>query len=1003
MMRKLAEMIDHLPEGETLTFDEKDIVSCPDCKRKNTRELYPGYRREVTLFTLTQGAPTIHIYDWFCHTCEKKRNFSGKNCAVFPAFRHSCYTTELLYVILEMTCLHALSFRTAYRITRLIARSPSVARKLGRWAQQDLLDQSKRSRRRMNDAFGAFVERLDTSSIHVTEKLFSCSNCEVPLSADDCNELGIEPSRSNDLKRLRAVVIDGTAAGILTKLPDYDRNTTIVRGAEGGFATFHLIKPKLHNNAVKKLFDVMKASLRQWSSARSEASTSQLRDFDSDVLKFWVQNPTKANIRGVVCSKRLLGEKESQFAQLFIDENACFCQGESARRALTNEHWDECEVIRQKFRDPLDNLIARRRVENIRDLLKQLFTVTQYVVPDPGNELEEMVTEENPRGYRDRENETSEEEDGIEEEEEPIRILHGTVSGAWFALNLPIENTSPLFIDSLIALLRFLLLEHISLPYSGRLSNRTESLHAANTQNEEAPLDPVAGTSVEDGIQMNSGAQVEGLEASFNTEEDLPPMVSFAKHAFQLHEELFARLEKYTDCMHFRENGRVHNLPPECECVKEVKTAIVALNDANPILGTFCQELLKLTRPLGVSHSSFVASLVTTSRLHIDEARHFFIALANNLPDECRDYWDEYSKTMRLSNNASLQSLGVNHEIVDETDRNTSHDGGELTSSIAPGVTASNNRHPTGNREATDPTSHEDPNGTNLDDNTSQDRDEYDVAEKELIASKLAGICFPGRLSCRPSIIFKGRDRSDCSKHYKTSRSHTLGLLTVQCSCDSPKLLGFLIMTQAESTALALSSVLTHFAIPPRIVFYDNACNLYKSVLIRVTWLLGKTRLIVDRFHYKSHKCCAYFNPDSYRQYDNERTETAESINARIEKGLKTIRYMKGEKLMPFLRVRFSLLNICACFKQQFTRTDIEDEDMTVFFNAMLPCSCGLCDELEMDKIVATEENGNESEEDPTRGVGRGTNEDEGENGERDEDEDEDEQEDEKEDEKEDE
>ena len=189
------------------------------------------------------------------------------------------------------------------------------------------------------------------------------------------------------------------------------------------------------------------------------------------------------------------------------------------------------------------------------------------------------------------------------------------------------------------------------------------------------------------------------------------------------------------------------------------------------------------------------------------------------------------------------------------------------------------------------------------------------------------------------------KDTADCAKHYKTSKSHSPGLLTVQCACDSPKLLGFIIMTQAESTALALSSILTHFGVPPRAVFYDNACNLLKSVLIRVPWLLGRTRLAVDRLHYKSHKCSAYFNPDSCRQFDMPRTETAESINARIERSLISVRYVKGDKLMFFCVHCLQ----CSIFQHRFSKYITERMSrMTILQRSLILCSrvrvTGACD-----------------------------------------------------------
>lgn len=220
------------------------------------------------------------------------------------------------------------------------------------------------------------------------------------------------------------------------------------------------------------------------------------------------------------------------------------------------------------------------------------------------------------------------------------------------------------------------------------------------------------------------------------------------------------------------------------------------------------------------------------------------------------------------------------------------------------------------------------------------------------------GIWFPGRLQCRPGIMFSSLDARQCKKKYSKSQRHSAGLMTVQCACQSPKLLGFIVMTRAESVALALSSLLTHFPVLPRTIFYDNACNMFSSAILRVPWVFRQTRMAVDRFHYKSHKCNSLFNPDSYSDFDAHRTETAESINARIEKSLPYMRYLGTESLLPFLRVRFSLINLCALYQQTFNRSDLEDEDLTSFFHSVCACECVLCNsyELEMDMKEAPED-----------------------------------------------
>ena len=102
--------------------------------------------------------------------------------------------------------------------------------------------------------------------------------------------------------------------------------------------------------------------------------------------------------------------------------------------------------------------------------------------------------------------------------------------------------------------------------------------------------------------------------------------------------------------------------------------------------------------------------------------------------------------------------------------------------------------------------------------------------------------------------------------------------------------------------------------------------------MLRTPWVLGKTRFRVDRFHFKSQTCSSCFDPDAYSEFDSDHTETAESINARIEKPLHQIRYLRGEHLLPYLRARFSFINLAATFKAIYHKDDLEDVDMTQFF-----------------------------------------------------------------------
>ena len=81
------------------------------------------------------------------------------------------------------------------------------------------------------------------------------------------------------------------------------------------------------------------------------------------------------------------------------------------------------------------------------------------------------------------------------------------------------------------------------------------------------------------------------------------------------------------------------------------------------------------------------------------------------------------------------------------------------------------------------------------------------------------GLVYPGRGMHRPCISFKNMEFTDCNKKYPVSKIHSPGLFTVQCICGHPKIIGFRVMTHAESISMAVSAVITHFKFPPRTVF----------------------------------------------------------------------------------------------------------------------------------------------------------------------------------------
>ena len=147
-------------------------------------------------------------------------------------------------------------------------------------------------------------------------------------------------------------------------------------------------------------------------------------------------------------------------------------------------------------------------------------------------------------------------------------------------------------------------------------------------------------------------------------------------------------------------------------------------------------------------------------------------------------------------------------------------------------------------------------------------------------------------------------------------------------------------MTRAESTSLALSAMMGYFKILPVVVLYDNACNTLAAALLRLPWFLLLVFLIVDRFHYKGHKCNALYDADIYKRLDKVKSSVAESINAKVKRALYNMRFIAGDKQVQYLNIRFALLNLEAKYYEVTGKRDVEDVDLNRFYGSIVPCSC---------------------------------------------------------------
>ena len=137
-----------------------------------------------------------------------------------------------------------------------------------------------------------------------------------------------------------------------------------------------------------------------------------------------------------------------------------------------------------------------------------------------------------------------------------------------------------------------------------------------------------------------------------------------------------------------------------------------------------------------------------------------------------------------------------------------------------------------------------------------------------------------------------------CPKSYRASESHSRGIFTVQCYCRYPKILRLSVMSECEGVSTAISVLLSRFKHLPRACYYDNACNMLRSIDLRLPWINETCLIVCDRFHYKGHTCNSVCDPDSYLSCSNHLTSAAESLNNLWNFSKSHFRHLKGENMM---------------------------------------------------------------------------------------------------------
>jgi len=138
--------------------------------------------------------------------------------------------------------------------------------------------------------------------------------------------------------------------------------------------------------------------------------------------------------------------------------------------------------------------------------------------------------------------------------------------------------------------------------------------------------------------------------------------------------------------------------------------------------------------------------------------------------------------------------------------------------------------------------------------------------------------------------------------------------------CAHRKCLGFSLLTNPEGPSTVFDVVYTRFKTAPKLIVYDNACNLHKYVLRRAPQFFSNTAFRIDRLHIYNHEgCSSGYNLATYPNHmsvatnvrlDKLNTQIAEQVNSLLD-GIRTqVAYMGHDNAMAYVKFFLAQYNI---------------------------------------------------------------------------------------------
>jgi hypothetical protein len=187
---------------------------------------------------------------------------------------------------------------------------------------------------------------------------------------------------------------------------------------------------------------------------------------------------------------------------------------------------------------------------------------------------------------------------------------------------------------------------------------------------------------------------------------------------------------------------------------------------------------------------------------------------------------------------------------------------------------------------------------------------------------KRSGVFFPGRPVVRnlKQVDIGSSSEGKCTKNYQSNTRLGSGIVLFWCA-KHRVCLGWVFLKKAESLEIVYQTLLTRFPVMPKVICYDNACNLseycynraprYENTLNNNYYsFFINSIFIVDGFHYKGHVNCSHgYNSSNLGIMSQICSVIHEQKNAKLAKLKIPSLYIRFDCFLSLIRALTSLMN----------------------------------------------------------------------------------------------